>query len=526
MSQKLKFILINFIILFQVQLSAQVSNVAELDSTFLNWQNADIKEESVMGTSVEKAYRELLSNKTPKKTVIVAVIDSGVDIEHEDLKENIWINKDEIPNNNIDDDNNGYIDDVNGWNFIGGKDGRNVNHENLEFTRLVRKGDKNDPNYIRAKQMLDEELANKKKEEESLAKFQEIYVMLKMIIKEKTGITVNNNEDLDKVDSADPQVLKAKNFLKERFDNGFTEDQLAEYSNHINEYLNYYLNVNFTPRTIVGDDPEDISDRDYGNNIVIGPRANHGTGVAGLIAAVRNNGIGINGIASNVKIMAVRNTPNGDERDKDVALGIIYAVDNGADIINMSFGKDFSPQKEFVDMAVKYADEKGVLLVHASGNDGTNIDESENYPNDNMLDGTTVSNWLSVGANSKTLNKEVAAVFTNYGKESVDLLSPGVDVISTDTLSTYSMHNGTSFSAPIASGVAALVLSYYPDLTPAELIDILKSSSYKFKKPKKVLIPNDKGGKRKKVKFKDLSQSGGIINAYAALLEAEKIANQ
>lgn len=526
MLQNTKYLLLGILIIHQFKISAQVADVTELDSAFLNWHNADYHELGIVGTSVDKAYRELLKDKKPKKTIVVAVIDSGIDILHEDLQGKIWVNEDEIPDNNIDDDNNGYIDDVNGWNFIGAKDGRNVNHENLEFVRIVRKGDENDPNYARAKKMYEAQLAEKNTEEENLAKFQEIYVMVKMIIKEKTGVTVSSKEDLDKIETKDPQTLKAKEFLVERYESGFTEESLMEYSKYINEYLNYYLNINFTPRTIIGDDPEDISDRDYGNNNVIGPRANHGTGVAGLIAAVRDNGIGINGVATDVKIMTIRNTPDGDERDKDVALGIMYAVDNGADIINMSFGKDFSPQKEFVDMAVKYAEEKGVLLIHAAGNDGVNIDEAENYPNDLMLDGSTVSNWLTVGANAKDLNREVAAVFTNYGKSSVDILSPGVDVISTDTLNTYSMHDGTSFSAPIASGIAALVLSYYPDLTPAELISILKDSSYKFRKPKKVLIPNDEGGKRKKIKFKDLSQSGGIINAYAALAAAEKLSNQ
>ena len=353
-------------------------------------------------------------------------------------------------------------------------------------------------------------------------KFEKAYKKAKSIIKSNTGVSVNSADDLSSINSTNQQVLGAKRFLSERYASGFTEQGLENLINSNNEYINYFLNVDYNARTLVGDDPNDITDRIYGNPDVKGPRSNHGTSVAGIIAANRDNGVGINGIADNVKIMCIRSTPRGDERDKDVALGIYYAVDNGAHIINMSFGKEFSPQKRFVDEAVKYAEEKGVLIVHGSGNSGNNIDVKESFPSDRFLDGSEPTNWINVGASSLKLDLEVAAIFSNYGKAHVDVFAPGVDIISTDSSSTYSMHDGTSLSAPVVTGISALLLSYYPQLEPQELIEILMTSSFKFTKPKKVLQPTGSGEKRKKVKFTELSKSGGIVNAYNALIEAER----
>jgi len=211
--------------------------------------------------------------------------------------------------------------------------------------------------------------------------------------------------------------------------------------------------------------------------------------------------------------MCLRSTPNGDERDKDVALAIRYAVDNGAEIINMSFGKAISPQKNFVDEAVKYAEQKDVLLVHGSGNSGLNIDVEEVYPSDRYLNGTEATNWINVGASSTGTDDAIAAAFSNYGKKHVDLFAPGENIISTDSSSTYSMNDGTSLSAPVVSGIAAMILSYFPDLTSQQLITILLESSRKIEK--KVVRPGQE--KKKMVKFNALSRSGGIVNAFEAM---------
>lgn len=502
-----------------ISIQAQVLDVNELEKENLNWYNADLETDKMTGASIDKLYQTLLAERSPKKEVVVAVLDSGVDIEHEDLQGQIWINEDEMPGNGIDDDNNGYVDDVHGWNFLGNANGENLNLERYEFTRVLSTQNVDDPNYARSQELWDAEYEKRHKEKENLRKFQEYYIKARQIVKEGTGIEVNSEEDLDRVNSADERVLGAKQWLQRRYDMGFTEDDLNEMIHRNDKYMKYYLNKTIEPRELVGDDPDDISDVFYGNPDVIGPRADHGTSVAGVIAAVRDNDIGIDGVAANVKIMVVRIVPDGDERDKDIALGIRYAVDNGADIINMSFGKQITTHKEWVDEAVKYAAEKNVLLIHAAGNYGFNIDEEETYPSDRFLNGTDAINFFNVGAHSKMLDKKFLASFSNYGQNHVDIFAPGVDIISCDTSSHYSQHNGTSVAAPVTTGVAAIILAYFPEIKPGEMIAILVDGSNKFRKPKKVFKPG-LDEKRKKEKFAKLSVSGGILDAYTAFLVA------
>jgi subtilisin family serine protease len=512
--------LIPALLLLPVLSIGQVRNVDSLEKKHLNWHNLDNAANNVMGTSVEKAWVELLNNRQSKKTIIVAIIDSGIDIDHEDLKESIWVNEDEIPDNNIDDDHNGFVDDIHGWNFIGNSKGENINFENMEFTRIYRAGESH-PNYQSAKALYLAELEKQNKQKTRLEEFEKAYWNAKTIIKEKTGITANTLKDLDAISSDAPQeVFNAKRFLAARFERGFNDVVLQEVKQTNSDYLNYFLNVDFDARKVIGDNPAAL-DGVYGNPDVEGPRADHGTGVAGVIAAKRNNSIGIDGIAQDVKIMCLRSTPRGDERDKDVANAIRYAVDNGARIINMSFGKPLSPEKQLVDDAVRYAEQKNVLLVHGSGNDGKNIDKEQSYPSDRYLNDMEATNWINVGASDAVADETLPAIFSNYGEKHVDIFAPGVNIISLDSGSTYNMHDGTSLSAPIVSGVAALILSYHPQLTPTQLIDLLLQSSTKMDKLK-VLEPGF-GEEREKSRFKELSKSGGVLNAYEALKKADKL---
>jgi subtilisin family serine protease len=500
-------------------LQAQVKSVNELDKKYLNWYNLDYTKDQILGTSVDKAYNEFLRGKKPKKTIVVAVIDSGVDIDHEDLVDKIWVNKNEIPNNKIDDDKNGYVDDINGWNFLGNSKGENLHYENLEYTRIYKSG--GGENFLAAKKKYEDELKKRSEERDNLLRFEKVYNEAKAIIKDKSGIEVHSLNDLNNVSSIDQSVLKAKEFLSSRYKLGLTEESLKNMIVNNREYLNTFLNPDLNSRIIIGDDPENINDINYGNPDVKGPRSDHGTSVAGVVAATRNNNLGTNGIAEYVKIMVLRSTPRGDERDKDVALAIRYAVENGADIINMSFGKTFSPQKKFIDDAVRLAEERNVLIVHGSGNGALNIDMEEMYPSDRYIDKSEPVNWMNIGATSMKVGEETVSKFSNYGKVHVDLFAPGEDIILLDSASTYTMQSGTSLSAPVVTGIAALVLSYFPELRPQELIDILLSSSYKLEK-QKVKIPDFNSEKRKRTKFGELSKSGGIVNAYDAL----KLANE
>ena len=509
-----------------------------------NWFNLDSQQDSVNGVSTEKAYA-YLKGKT-SKTVVVAVIDSGIDILHEDLKDVIWVNEDEIPDNGIDDDNNGYVDDVHGWNFIGGKDGRNVDKDTYElvreYKRLAAKYKDKQREDLRRKeranfdywQTIKEAFENKRKESAMQAQFMEniIYPEIKRYNKLFQAYLSTESvtyEKIKKINTTDEVVLQGKSMLTEVFQQnpgevqGLTLDSLlhllSEQIEHMKSQLVAYR-LDFDPRDIVGDDPNKLDEVGYGNNDVIGIGTDnfHGTHVAGIIAAKRGNDLGIDGIADNVRIMAIRAVPDGDERDKDVANAIRYAVDNGAQVVNMSFGKGYSPHSAYVHSAIKYAAKKGVLLVHAAGNSGSDNDQSANFPNDKFGRKGNWPNWVEVGASSWGGTGNYVAGFSNYGKESVDVFAPGVAIYSLAPGNEYKNAQGTSMASPVTAGVAALLLSYFPDLKPGKIKDILMQSvksidGVKVRKP----------GSGEEVDFAELSVSGGIINAAEAVKLAESI---
>lgn len=500
-----------------------------------NWFNLDYATDKVRGVSTEKAYNELLKDKK-SSTVIVAIIDSGIDIEHEDLKDNIWVNSKEVAGNGVDDDKNGYVDDINGWNFIGNEKGEMINQDNLEMTRL----------YVKYKKQFEGKTATdfkgkkrkeydyykkvkkefEKKEQEAkqmttmLEQFVTAFNSADSIVKATLGKEEYTKEELDAIESDDPEIAKAKQIFAQLAMMGATPEDLLDGYDYYKEQLEYNLNTEFEPRALVGDDYENKKERTYGNNKVEGPDAVHGTHVAGIVAATRNNEIGMDGVADNVKIMVLRTVPNGDERDKDVANSIYYAVDNGAKIINMSFGKSFSPYKAIVDKAVKYAEKKGVLLVHAAGNDGKNIDEEDNFPTPTYLKkGKKCKTWIEVGASSWENKDEFLANFSNYGERTVSVFAPGVKIYSTVPDNKYKNLQGTSMAAPVVTGVAALVWSYFPELSAVELKDILLKSAVKYSDVK-VNVPGTRGQTKA---FKNLCSTAGVINAYEAVKMAMEV---
>lgn len=529
---------------------------AQTDFPRKDWMLLDAKKDKIAGMSVTQGY-SLLKKKKPVK-VIVAVIDSGVDYLHEDLKDVMWVNAGEVPNNGKDDDGNGYVDDINGWNFIGGKDGKNVEQDNLELTRLYRDLSKKfdgktgpftnaDDNkqfelYKLVKVSFDEKLNEVKG---TMKIYQPIFNDVKFVkeqIKTRFGLDNATSTELggltvDKSDSLSKKIATTQMYLGMGFASDLNElyEGVKGAVDYFNGQLEYNYNVNFDPRNIVGDNYSNSSEKNYGNNDVKGPDASHGTHVAGIIAGKRGNGLGLDGIGDNVQIMSIRVVPDGDERDKDVANGIRYAVDNGAKIINMSFGKAWVKDKKVVDDAVRYAESKGVLLIHAAGNENTNIDQVTHYPCRTMEDGYMVNNWLEIGAmgydydikagdEEKPLPKNpkykmIVGDFSNYGVKLVDVFAPGVDIYSTTPENTYAFFNGTSMAAPATSGVAAVLMSYFPNLTAAQVRDILMKSSTKYPKYK-LLKP---GTKDEMVMLSDLSASGGVVNLYNAIKLASKI---
>jgi subtilisin family serine protease len=499
-----------------------------------NWQNLDLRSDGAFGISTERAYKELLKGKT-SKTVVVAVIDGGIDENHEDLKEVMWVNPREIAGNGIDDDKNGYIDDIHGWNFIG-----KVHYDNMEVVRLVNKLQPKYAAALNSTPFTEEERKEfqlyKKLVTDYMAKLQQAKMGLQnttMILKYlddilikmgKTDPTIDDFNAYKSEGDIEPQVVK---FIKPEIKKTSYKEFRKELEDGIKHYdtqVKYHLNLEYDPRMdSVGDNYANSYEKFYGNNDITGPDAEHGTHVAGIIGAVRNNTLGIKGVADNVKIMALRTVPDGDERDKDVANSIRYAVDNGAKIINMSFGKAFSWDKKVVDEAVKYAVSKDVLLVHAAGNDGKNTEKEDNVPNRLYTDSTgvtmgTAEGWIEVGASGWKNDEDLVASFSNYGGKSVDVFAPGVKINSTMPDSKYKENDGTSMASPVVAGLAALIRSYYPQFSAAQVKEIILNSVTKVDQKVKIRVD----GNSSKVPVSEISVSGGVVNAYNALLLAEK----
>ena len=487
------------------------------DIQLKRWSHLDLAKDSIPGMSVDRVYAELLKGRKGKK-VIVGVVDSGVDIDHEDLKSSIWTNKKEIAGNGIDDDKNGYIDDIHGWNFLG-----DAGKENLEMTRILKKADDGSPEYKAAKEEYEKQLAENNQGKQQVDFLFNANKTLSEFLK-KDSYTL---EDLQGIQSTDSGINRCKQIMMRVIAQAGPNfmDELNGYKDQVYDMLNYNLNKDFDGRKVVGDNPEDIKDRKYGNNIVYGPdkkEALHGTHVAGIIAQTRNNNLGGDGIANNVEIMAVRCVPNGDEYDKDIALGIRYAVDNGAKVINGSFGKNYSPHKQWVYDAIKYAESKDVLFVHAAGNDAKDIDVEPNFPNDS--DDKKIefaSNVITVGALNYEYGEKVIADFSNYGKLNVDVYSPGVQIYATTPNNEYKFEQGTSMASPNVAGVAALIRSYFPNLSAKEVKTILMNSGTSI--PENVVVGGNPDDKRA---FDSLSKSGKIVNAYNAFKLAEKMSAQ
>ena len=516
----MKFIKIFLFSLFSLTMFAQTTDKSFAkkspltDAELKRWSHLDLEKDSIPGMSIDKAYAELLKNKKSTK-VIVGVIDTGVDINHEDLKSVIWTNKKEIPNNGKDDDKNGFIDDVHGWNFLGAS-----NNENLEMTRLLKKGDDGSEKYKKA--LADYSV---KFEEASEAK-ENVDVLLKAdkMVREFLKKDTYSLGELKDMPSVKFELYDAKRIMlsyANQKGDSFHED-LKSYQDFVYDQLDYNLNKDFNARKVVGDNPDDINDKKYGNNVVYSKDRKdslHGTHVAGIIAQGRNNALGGDGVAENIEIMAIRAIPNGDEYDKDVALAIRYAVDNGAKVINGSFGKDFSPHAEWVYEAIKYAASKDVLIVHAAGNDSKDIDTEPNFPTDEVNGSEIADNVLTVGALNYTYGEKVVARFSNYGKKNVDVFAPGVKIYATVPGNKYKYLQGTSMAAPNAAGVATLIREYYPNLKASQVKQILMQSGT----PLNLEVTVDE--KQIKIPFSEASVSGKIVNAYSALKMADEMSN-
>ncbi|WP_082994973.1 S8 family serine peptidase [Aquimarina megaterium] len=507
-----------------------------------SWHHKDISNDTIPGVSLDRAYAELLQGKKGKE-VIVAVLDTKLDINHEDIKQQIWINPDEIPDNRIDDDNNGYIDDCNGWDFLSNTKGEYLTYENFEMVRIIRKyhpvfKDKstedildNQKNkyelYRRVKKELHEYIDEEKDFIVYANRWLDTYPKAKKNLKKlfpKEEYTISQLDSVLNTTQNDSLAQSHTKMIKAAIKYDLTPELYKNYRDQTEEGLKTTANVDFKEREIIGDNEEDISNIYYGSNQVYGEVPfPHSISVTGVLAATRNNNIGIKGISDHIKVMPVVMVASGDEHDKDVAVAIRYAVDNEAKIINMSWGKSFSLHQDWVQDAIHYAAEKDVILVNGSGNDARNIDIDQHYPSDYINDKEIVDNFIMVGASSYTLDKKLRASFSNYGKKNVDLFAPGNKMYTTDINNTCDFSRGTSISTPVVSGIAALIRSYYPNLSAAQVKEILMKSGVSYNIDVEI---KQKDGTKKMVPFSELSKSGKVVNAYNALLMAEQVSKK
>jgi len=503
-----------------------------------NWHEMDFKADGFYGVSLKQAYQFLKGKKS--KTVVVTTIDSGIDTLQKDLASILWINPKEIPGNGIDDDHDGYIDDVHGWDFLGGKAGRvdytETNEEVRQYYKLKNKFgssttapaglEKEYARWQHVKAVYDSTISRAQNELKELTTEVNVLTATNYYLKRELKLQSDQTftkADLGRIQTQNDTINQSKTVWDMVFTSIGDNPTNAKVLKDLTEYyakLNNTLNPDLDARMrIVGDDPDVRDGKPYGNNILKAPDASHGTGVAGLIGAVRGNGYGIDGIADNVRIMSIKAIPNGDEYDKDIANAIHFAVDHGAKIINMSFGKKLSPHKDWVDEAFKYAAEKDVLLVLASGNSSQDVDVKPEFPNDTYLDGSHTDNVINVASSGPKPDTSLAASFTNYGKQHVDIFAPGVKVTSIDMDAEFNTEDGTSFSAPIVTGIAALCLEYYPELSAAQLKRAILESAT----PLTGVMVIRPGSRGERVDFTTLSKTGGIVNAYRALQIASKM---
>lgn len=522
------------------------------------WHQLDNQLDGIPGISLKKWYSN--SKVNSKQKIIVAVIDTQIDLEHEDLQGQFWKNEKEIPNNNIDDDFNGYIDDVNGWNYLGTKSGNYVVWANYSYVRYVRKwkpifGDKkkedisaedlnNYNEYLRAVSKLKAERAKYDNWLNSLIYAVDFFPKSKDTLKHffpKEDYTYGQLDSLYKIYKINDKIFRQRrldkdqdlgaliDFMRVRFEQDEkTLDKVLNMKEQVDSSFHKNLNIDYNERVFI-DGATDEFKKGYGSNNVnykikgIRSFNTHSTEVSGIIAACRTNAIGIKGFSNNIKIMPLTVVPSGDEYCKDVALAIRYAVDNGAKVINMSFTQDFSVDKEFVFEAIKYAEKNNVLLVHCAGNDGYDIDVNPKYPTDRAYSPGSKefsSNFINVGSISKNLDSTFVSNFSNYGKENVDLFAPGEEIYTTIPDNKYRFDSGTSLSGPMVSGTAALLWLYYPKLTVQEVKQIILESGTSYDID--VLVPDGEG---KKLPFKELSKSGKVLNVYNAMKMAKEMSN-
>ena len=466
---------------------------------------------------MDKAIDFLQTKKIkPKKQIIVGIIDSGLDTTSVDILPALWKNPQEKQDRK-DNDNNGYTDDLHGWNFLGTKDGTfNMtsagSEEFREFKRLYPKykGIENKEAVQDTAEFTYYELMKKKAGIMSYIKYT-AYTAVKDEAYQKTDSilkTLNINTDTLTIQGL-MQLHTRSNVLEQAIQALFTD--LLKIGEHgLWKDARKAHDKNFAlmkrrlesiekdtdKRLLMGDDMKNPEDRFYGNHTLQVEGCDHGTFVAGIVAGQGVKDSRMKGVWPQARLMIVRAVGNGDEYDKDVASAIRYAVDNGATVINLSLGKYTSPDADMVNQAIAYAQKKDVLIIQAAGNNSRNIDLVPYFPSAKDQNGKTFKNYMRVGASDQDGNP---CTFSNYGQDEVDVFAPGENIISVGLTNTYSTQQGTSFAAPIVSGIAAMLRSCFPKLKAHQIKEIICQS----------VQPTDQ--------LKKHCRTGGIVDALKAV---------
>lgn len=562
-----KYFLLLLVCIGMANVNAQLikqDNQARKKQSDLDWYNCSFGEDGVYGAEVNKAY-EFLKGKKVKKRPVVALIGTGLDVEHEDLKQAIWVNPGEQADGK-DRDKNGFIDDINGWNFLGGKNGqvmeRLIQEGDREFLRLKDKY----ADYItsngeffkiidgkRVKVSAPENLSeysyykNVVMPESQLARiyggWNMAYVIAEYGQKFKEdlrakfpGQRITLQEFQTCYDPNAPQdtlsdvtfTLIATAFQLYKTDDldfvykTFVETGVARGKESYEEALKAY---GYDGRKdIVGDDYLNINDNKYGNNVLLTSDAGLGTMQGGIIGGKRGNGLGNDGIMDEAEIMALRVTASGGEPYiKDMVLAIRYAADHGVDIIVLPQQNTLYPdgQKEWMIEALRYAESKGILVIVPAWELSQDLAKQTFYPNRRMTGDKELTNLMVISSSDKEGNPSLNA---NYGAKELDLFAPGINIYSAYTGDTYQIGSGVGLASASVAGVAALIKAYYPHLTGSQIRDILLES-VTSRKGVEVEKGIEVDGKQTQdlFLFDDLCLSGGILNAYQAIMAADKL---
>lgn len=516
----------------------------ELDTSYVvskKWHYLDPVQDTVYGISLYKAY-DFLSTFPQKRKCVVAVIDGGGELDHVDLKNVLWTNKGEIPGNGIDDDNNGYIDDVHGWNFLGKPDGTTfqdgISEGDREFLKLSHRYFGRDPTmtpeqrmYFGTKVIPNSNFAKGYLQATGIPGYvkyiEDFCTFISTNFRDKQEVSVRKAIEKMQADETlrkDRERYNAFGYFVVRLDS-LKNVPLDQYEEHLVQNFEKWGTAAITKlnedvkkgREIEAEKIDPVTNKRYqGNGNLASLSMEHGTHVGGIIGADRHNNSDFFGIAD-VELMFVRVLAGKgcDEEDQDVANAIRYAVDNGANIINMSFGKFLSIDPKSVEKALEYAKKKGVMVVMAAGNETVNRDVVARYPQCNSKS----ENIIVVGASDP---RGMTTVFSNFGKKTVHVFAPGFKIYSAFPGSSYKELSGTSMAAPVVTGIVALLWNYFPELKPKDLKKIILDTG--IEGAKWTVRRRIDADKYKELSFKDMSVTGKIVNAENAVKKAAEIA--